>query len=82
MRSTSTNLMIGLLTPPFGVVLFVMVQVGNMSFEEVAPQSRSVVTPAASANWAYCAARGAAWVAPRRIIDLAKPDNFPDSHAI
>jgi tripartite ATP-independent transporter DctM subunit len=29
------NLMIGLLTPPFGVVLFVMVQVGKLSFEDV-----------------------------------------------
>ncbi|MBP1779949.1 MAG: transporter permease [candidate division NC10 bacterium] len=29
------NLMIGLLTPPFGVILFVMVQVGGLSFEKV-----------------------------------------------
>ena len=29
------NLMIGLLTPPFGVILFVMVQVGGLSFERV-----------------------------------------------
>jgi tripartite ATP-independent transporter DctM subunit len=29
------NLMIGLLTPPFGVILFVMVQVGGLSFEQV-----------------------------------------------
>jgi TRAP-type C4-dicarboxylate transport system permease large subunit len=29
------NLMIGLLTPPFGVVLFVMVHVSGLSFERV-----------------------------------------------
>jgi len=29
------NLMIGLLTPPFGVVLFVMVQVSGLKFDEV-----------------------------------------------
>lgn len=29
------NLMIGLLTPPFGVILFVMVQVGGLSLEKV-----------------------------------------------
>jgi len=39
------NLMIGLLTPPFGVVLFVMVQVGNMSFEEVVKATWPFIIP-------------------------------------
>jgi tripartite ATP-independent transporter DctM subunit len=39
------NLMIGLLTPPFGVVLFVMVQVGKMSFERVVRATAPFLIP-------------------------------------
>jgi len=39
------NLMIGLLTPPFGVVLFVMVQVGGISFERVVRATAPFIIP-------------------------------------
>jgi tripartite ATP-independent transporter DctM subunit len=39
------NLMIGLLTPPFGVVLFVMVQVGGISFERVVRATAPFIVP-------------------------------------
>ncbi|HSB78181.1 MAG TPA: TRAP transporter large permease [Candidatus Methylomirabilis sp.] len=39
------NLMIGLLTPPFGVVLFVMVQVGGLSFEKVVRATAPFIVP-------------------------------------
>jgi tripartite ATP-independent transporter DctM subunit len=39
------NLMIGLLTPPFGVVLFVMVQVGRISFERVVRATAPFIIP-------------------------------------
>jgi tripartite ATP-independent transporter DctM subunit len=39
------NLMIGLLTPPFGVVLFVMVQVGGVSFERVVRATAPFIIP-------------------------------------
>ncbi|MFB3816075.1 MAG: TRAP transporter large permease [Candidatus Methylomirabilales bacterium] len=39
------NLMIGLLTPPFGVVLFVMQQVGNISFERVVRATAPFIVP-------------------------------------
>ena len=39
------NLMIGLLTPPFGMVLFVMVQVGRVSFERVVRSTAPFIIP-------------------------------------
>ena len=39
------NLMIGLLTPPFGVVLFVMVHVGGISFERVVRATVPFIIP-------------------------------------
>jgi TRAP-type C4-dicarboxylate transport system permease large subunit len=39
------NLMIGLLTPPFGVVLFVMVHVGKISFERVVRATAPFIIP-------------------------------------
>ncbi len=39
------NLMIGLLTPPFGIVLFVMVQVGGLSFEQVVRATAPFLVP-------------------------------------
>lgn len=39
------NLMIGLLTPPFGMVLFVMAQVSGLRFEEVAEATLPVLVP-------------------------------------
>ncbi len=39
------NLMIGLLTPPFGVVLFVMVHVGGISFERVVRGTAPFIIP-------------------------------------
>ena len=39
------NLMIGLLTPPFGVILFVMVQVGGISFERVVRATAPFIIP-------------------------------------
>jgi len=39
------NLMIGLLTPPFGMVLFVMVQVGGISFERVVRATAPFIIP-------------------------------------
>ena len=39
------NLMIGLLTPPFGMVLFVMVQVGNVPFERVVWATAPFIVP-------------------------------------
>jgi tripartite ATP-independent transporter DctM subunit len=39
------NLMIGLLTPPFGMVLFVMVQVGGISFERVVRSTAPFIIP-------------------------------------
>ena len=39
------NLMIGLLTPPFGVVLFVMVHVGEISFERVVRATAPFIVP-------------------------------------
>lgn len=39
------NLMIGLLTPPFGMVLFVMVQVGKISFERVVRATMPFIIP-------------------------------------
>ncbi len=39
------NLMIGLLTPPFGVVLFVMVHVGGISFERVVRATTPFIIP-------------------------------------
>jgi TRAP-type C4-dicarboxylate transport system permease large subunit len=39
------NLMIGLLTPPFGIVLFVMVQVGGLSFEQVVRSTAPFLVP-------------------------------------
>jgi tripartite ATP-independent transporter DctM subunit len=39
------NLMIGLLTPPFGVVLFVMVQIGGVSFEKVVRATAPFIVP-------------------------------------
>lgn len=39
------NLMIGLLTPPFGVVLFVMVHVGGISFERVVRATAPFLIP-------------------------------------
>ncbi|HYL81140.1 MAG TPA: TRAP transporter large permease [Candidatus Acidoferrum sp.] len=39
------NLMIGLLTPPFGVVLFVMVHVGEISFERVVRATAPFIIP-------------------------------------
>jgi tripartite ATP-independent transporter DctM subunit len=39
------NLMIGLLTPPFGVVLFVMQQIGNISFEQVVRATVPFILP-------------------------------------
>jgi len=39
------NLMIGLLTPPFGVVLFVMQQVGGLSFERVVRATAPFIVP-------------------------------------
>jgi len=39
------NLMIGLLTPPFGMVLFVMVQVGGISFERVVRATVPFIIP-------------------------------------
>jgi TRAP-type C4-dicarboxylate transport system permease large subunit len=39
------NLMIGLLTPPFGVVLFIMVQVGCLSFEKVVRATAPFIMP-------------------------------------
>jgi tripartite ATP-independent transporter DctM subunit len=39
------NLMIGLLTPPFGMVLFVMVQVGGLSFERVVRATAPFIIP-------------------------------------
>jgi len=39
------NLMIGLLTPPFGMVLFVMVQVGRISFERVVRATAPFIIP-------------------------------------
>lgn len=39
------NLMIGLLTPPFGMVLFVMVQVGKISFERVVRATAPFIIP-------------------------------------
>lgn len=39
------NLMIGLLTPPFGVILFVMVHVGGISFERVVRSTAPFLIP-------------------------------------
>jgi tripartite ATP-independent transporter DctM subunit len=39
------NLMIGLLTPPFGMVLFVMAQLSGLKFEEVARATLPVLVP-------------------------------------
>jgi tripartite ATP-independent transporter DctM subunit len=39
------NLMIGLLTPPFGVILFVMVHVGGISFERVVRATAPFLLP-------------------------------------
>ncbi len=39
------NLMIGLLTPPFGMVLFVMAQLSGLKFEEVARATVPVLIP-------------------------------------
>ncbi len=39
------NLMIGLVTPPFGMVLFVMVQVGSVSFERVVRATAPFIIP-------------------------------------
>jgi tripartite ATP-independent transporter DctM subunit len=39
------NLMIGLLTPPFGIVLFVMVQVGRIPFERVVLATAPFIVP-------------------------------------
>jgi len=39
------NLMIGLLTPPFGVVLFVMVGVSGLSFERVVRATLPFIVP-------------------------------------
>lgn len=39
------NLMLGLLTPPFGMVLFVMAQISGMKFEEVVKATLPVLIP-------------------------------------
>jgi tripartite ATP-independent transporter DctM subunit len=39
------NLMIGLLTPPFGMVLFVMAQISGLKFEEVVEATLPVLVP-------------------------------------
>jgi tripartite ATP-independent transporter DctM subunit len=39
------NLMIGLITPPFGMVLFVMAQLSGLKFEEVAQATLPVLVP-------------------------------------
>jgi tripartite ATP-independent transporter DctM subunit len=39
------NLMLGLLTPPFGMVLFVMAQISGMQFEEVVKATIPVLIP-------------------------------------
>jgi len=39
------NLMIGLLTPPFGVVLFVLVRVGNIPFEKLVRATIPFIIP-------------------------------------
>ena len=39
------NLMLGLLTPPFGMVLFVMTQISGMKFEEVVKATLPVLIP-------------------------------------
>ena len=39
------NLMLGLLTPPFGIVLFVMVQISGMRFEDVVRATFPVLIP-------------------------------------
>jgi len=39
------NLMIGLLTPPFGIVLFVMTKVADMSFEDVVKATLPFLIP-------------------------------------
>jgi TRAP-type C4-dicarboxylate transport system permease large subunit len=39
------NLMLGLLTPPFGMVLFVMAQISGMKYEEVVKATLPVLIP-------------------------------------
>jgi TRAP-type C4-dicarboxylate transport system permease large subunit len=39
------NLMIGLMTPPFGMILFVMQQVSGLSFEEVVKACMPTLVP-------------------------------------
>jgi TRAP-type C4-dicarboxylate transport system permease large subunit len=39
------NLMLGLLTPPFGMVLFVMAQISGLKFEEVVEATLPVLIP-------------------------------------
>ena len=39
------NLMIGLLTPPFGIVLFVMKEVSGLKFEEVVKSTLPFLIP-------------------------------------
>jgi TRAP-type C4-dicarboxylate transport system permease large subunit len=39
------NLMIGLLTPPFGVVLFVMAQISGLSFAQVVKSTLPFLIP-------------------------------------
>jgi TRAP-type C4-dicarboxylate transport system permease large subunit len=39
------NLMIGLLTPPFGIVLFVMAQVSGLKFEDVVKTTLPFLLP-------------------------------------
>jgi TRAP-type C4-dicarboxylate transport system permease large subunit len=39
------NLMLGLLTPPFGMVLFVMAQISGLKFEEVVEATFPVLIP-------------------------------------
>ncbi|MCL4745583.1 MAG: TRAP transporter large permease [Burkholderiaceae bacterium] len=39
------NLMLGLLTPPFGIVLFVMAQISGLNFEEVVKATFPVLIP-------------------------------------
>ncbi len=39
------NLMVGLLTPPFGIILFVMVQITGLSFEEIVKATLPTLVP-------------------------------------
>jgi TRAP-type C4-dicarboxylate transport system permease large subunit len=39
------NLMIGLMTPPFGMILFVMQQVSGLSFEDVVKACMPTIVP-------------------------------------